>query len=314
MAITNGAVELHGVNAFNRSYRWEDRHRMLGRLVSAGLSVQSRLSSGPRYSEVATLGALAGLVGSARNREVAAAAVRALGSTPTMAATWRFAWRWWFQRSAGGVLDYQADRVTLAWAEQHVAAPASVPSGGCILVSVHNFNQRLAFARLGTLFDDLGGVGLFEPLPEGDPSLTQTSFGADAAAQVRARSRFCHEVFGPRLLSPRWAPRRGLELLRSGGSLIVLIDFFGREPVNVLGKRMQVPSGPLWWAAQSGRPIVPFAISPRRGERPPWQLWCGEPVDATPSGLASAVEECIRRAPTAWAGWPAWYAAPDYAG
>jgi hypothetical protein len=287
---------------------------MLGRLVSAGLSVQSRLSNGPRYTEVATVGALAGLVGSARNREVAAAALRALGSTPTIAATWLFAWRWWYQRCAGGVLDYQADRVTLAWAEQHVAAPASVPNGGCILVSVHNFTQRLAFARLGSLFDDLGGVGLFEPLPEGDPSLTQTSFGADAAAQVRARSRFSHEVVGPRLFSPRWAPRRGLELLRSGGSLIVLIDFFGREPVNVLGKCMQVPSGPLWWAAQSGRPIVPFAISPTHGDRQPWQLWCGESVDATPSGLASAIEECVRRAPTAWAGWPAWYAAPAYAG
>jgi hypothetical protein len=278
------------------------------------LSARLHWTSEPDRLDVARLGALACLIGRARMRKVAAAAVRALGASPTRTDTWAFAWHWWYQRATWGGLAYQADQLTPAWAERHVeVVPASLPDGGCILISIHHFQQRLAFARLSTLVEELGGVSRFEPLPPSDPDLTRTSLGVDAQARLRARSRFAHQVFGPRVYSPRTAPRRGLELLRRGGSLIVLSDFFGRQPVCVLGKRMLVPLGPLWWAAQSGRPIVPFVLSPTSGERHRWRLWCGQPIAPKPTELAGALEECIRRSPTAWTGWQPWYEAPDFA-
>jgi hypothetical protein len=307
------AVMRPRIDTFDAGPTWAERHRLLGRLVMAALSARLQLSSEPTYANLAQLGALAGLIGGGRMRQVVNAAVRALGSNPTRQATRQFAWSWWYQRSASSVLTYQADRLTPAWAERHVAAPESLPSGGCILVSVHQFNQRLAFARLNTLVEELGCVSMFEPLAESDLRLSPTGFGVDARPEVRAVSRFCHQVFGRRIFPPRTAARRGLELLRRGGSLIVLSDFFGREPVCVLGKRLFVPRGALWWAAQSGRPIVPFGIAPVSGDRQHWQLWCGEPIPATLMALGGALEDCIRRSPTAWTGWPAWYAAPDFA-
>jgi hypothetical protein len=295
-------------------YEWEERHRLLGGLVLAALSARLHLSREPAYGDVAQLGALACLIGGRHTRRVVAAALQALGHNPTTAATWRFAWNWWYQRAISRVLDYQADRLTPAWTERHVvAASESLPRGGCVLVSVHNFNQRLAFARLNTLVDELGIVSRFEPLPESDPQLNKTGFGLDAQARQRARSRFNHQVFGPRVYPPRTAARRGLELLRQGGSLIVLSDFFGRQPVCIFGKRWLLPPGAIWWAEQSGRPIVPFLLSPVPDHRQQWQLWFGEPIPATREALGGALEECIRRWPTAWAGWRLWYASPDFA-
>jgi hypothetical protein len=294
-------------------YEFAGRHRLLGGLVLATLSARLKLGTEPAYAEMAQLGALAGLIGRSRMRTVAAAAVRALGTRPTTAATWRFAWSWWYQRATCGALSYQADRLTPAWAERHVAAPESLPSGGSVLIGVHHFNQRLAFARLSALVEELGVVSMFEPLAASDPQLRATGVEANARARLRTRSRFCHQVFGPRIYPPGSAPRRGLELLRRGGSLIVMSDFFGHEPACLLGKRWLLPRGPVWLARQSGCPLVPFVVSPAPGQAQDWQLWCGEPIPATLTALGEALEECIRRSPTAWTGWPAWYAAPDYA-
>jgi len=90
-------------------------------------------------------------------------------------------------------------------------------------------------------------------------------------------------------------------------------DYLGRQPACLFGKRWLLPPGPLWFAEQSGRPIVPFVLSPTPGQDRPWLLWCGEPIPPTLMALGGALEECIRRSPTAWSGWPAWYAAPDWA-
>jgi hypothetical protein len=313
MSLSTAAVAPPKIDAFDVGPAWEERHRLLGRLVLAGLSVRLQLSSEPAFTNLAQFGALAGVIGGRRMRQVIRGALRARGSDPTSAATRQFAWSWWYQRSASSVLSYQADRVTPSWAERHVAALESLPSGGCVLVAVHQFNQRVAFARLTRLVAQLGCVSMFEPLAESDPRLNTTGFGIDARSKVRAASRYCHQVFGTRMFPPRTAARPGLELLRRGGSLVVLSDFFGREPIDVLGKRLFVPRGALWWAAQSGRPIVPFALSPGADERQKWQLWCGEPIPATLTALGDALEQCIRRSPTAWTGWPAWYAAPDFA-
>ncbi len=287
-------------------HEFEGRHRLLGRLVRAALSARLSIGDETVYADVAQLGAFAGLIGGARMRNVAAAAVQTLESSPTTLATWRFAWNWWYQRAACGALAYQAARLDSGWAERHIAAPDSLPGDGCVLISVHHFNQRLAFARLSSCVTELGAVSMFEPLAESDPQISKTDFAASAQARLRSRSRFSHEVFGPRLYQPGTAARQGLELLRHGGSLIVLSDFLGREPARLLGKRWLLPPGPMWFAEQSGRPIVPFVLSPTRDHDRPWQLWCGEPIAPTLVALSAALEECVRGWPTAWSGWPAW--------
>lgn len=302
---------LPGAHASSADEAWVDPHPHLRRVLTVALTARLLLGSAPTHDDIALLGGLAGVIAGRSMRRVGAAAFRALGATNSnQAATWRFAARWWSQRAACAALDYQADQVTRAWAARHVLVSQPPPRGGCILVSIHDFNQRFAFARLATLIDELGIVSLFEPLPENDPRLRTKRLSTDARSQLVARSRFCHEVFGPRVFLPRSSPRRGLELLRRGGSMIVLVDYLGREPVSVLGKRWLVPLGPIWWAEQSARPIVPFAISPVSSGKHRWQLWFGEPISPTPRAMGAALEACIRRSPTSWLHWPAWHAAP----
>jgi hypothetical protein len=293
--------------------RWLERHPTLARFVLATLSARLRLSGEPGYLELARTCAILGLMSDGRMRQVAAAALRALGSDPSAAATWRFAGSWWYQRAACAALSYQADRLSLAWFEKHVAPPRAVPADGCILVSIHHFNQRLGFARLSMLVEELGAVAHFQPLSESNPDLAQADRVLNAGARTRTLSRFCHQFFGPRIYSPRTAPRRGIELLRRGGSIIVLSDYLGRVPASIFGKRWSLPPGAIWLAEQSGRPIVPFVLSPTTGHPGQWQLWCGEPIAPTQTELGRALEECIRRSPTTWTGWQPWFAAPDLA-
>jgi hypothetical protein len=111
------------------------------------------------------------------------------------------------------------------------------------------------------------------------------------------------------MFAPAVAARQGVELLRRGGSLIVLPDFSGDAVSPILGRSISIAQGPLWLARRTGRPIVPFALIPPRRDRR-WRLWCGEPIPATPKALASTLEGCIRRLPTTWAYWRGWHAAP----
>ncbi len=310
MIATLPEVEHRPLDDGGAGERWLERHPTLGRFALSALSARLLLSDEPGYEDIARTCALLGLASDGRMRQVAAAAVRALGRGPTGAATLRFAWSWWYQRAACAALAYQADRLTPAWVDSHVAAPRALPADGCILVSIHHFNQRLGFARLSMLVEELGTVAHFRPLSETEPDLAQTDHVLDARTRVRTLSRFCQRVFGPRMYSPRSGPRRGLELLRRGGSMIVLSDYVGRVPARILGKRWFLPPGAIGLAEQSGRPIVPFVLSPTVGQRQRWQLWCGEPIAPKQSELAGALEECIRRSPTAWTGWQPWYAAP----
>jgi hypothetical protein len=258
--------------------------------------------------------AIVGSLSDFRMRQVAAAALCALGSDPGRAATWRFAWTWWYQRAACAALSYQADRLTTAWFQSHIAPPRALPTDGCILVSIHHFNQRLGFALLSMLLNELGAVAHFQPLSDTNPDFAKSDRVLNAAARTRALSRFTQRVFGSRIYAPRAAPRRGLELLQRGGSLVILSDYLGRIPASILGKQWFLPPGAIWLAEHSGRPILPFVLSPAAGQLRQWQLWCGEPIAPTQSDLAGALEECIRRSPTTWTGWQPWYAAPDYAG
>jgi hypothetical protein len=279
-------------------------------LVRAALGVRLLLSRDLVYADVATIGGLVGLVASHRLRRAAAAAMEALGARPNRQAAWRFARAWWCQRVADGALEFQADQLTPAWAAEHVLAPDPLPTDGCVLLAVHHFNQRLAFARLSTAVEELGAVALFEPVSSADPDFTSPGHVLSVAGRDAARSLFADRVFGDRMYRPPFGARRGLELLRRGGSLIVLSDFLGRDLACVLGRQIPITSGAIWFAQQSGRPIVPFVLSPPRGQSPRWHLWCGEPIPPTRPALVAALEDCIRRAPTGWVGWPSWHEAP----
>jgi hypothetical protein len=158
-------------------------------------------------------------------------------------------------------------------------------------------------------------VSTFAPLPDGHPLLVEPpSPFLSIGQRVGSWSRFARRVFGPRTFLPSVAARRGLELLQRGGSLIVLADFFGQTPGCVLGKQLFVPAGVVWWAEQAQRPIVPFMLEPSRSSQSRWRLWCGTPIEPTMPAVTQAVEDCIRRSPTLWRGWPAWAAAPACAG
>jgi hypothetical protein len=281
------------------------------RLILAGLSARLKFSRHPVYRKMAWMTACVGLSANPTMRRVGAAAVQALGEKPTRDAVWRFTWDWWYQRATGEILAYQADLLTPEWATHNVTPPPTLPKDGCILLSVHHFHQLIAFARLSAAVGELGATSLFEPLPLSDANSGTLTGTLDAEERHRRLSRYTHRVFGPRIYVPSVAARRGLELLRRGGYLVVLADFFGRDMTCLLGKELPVAVGPIWLAERSGRPIVPFLASPPASRNSPWNLWCGEPIPATREAVIAAVDGCIRAAPTSWMSWRGWYHSPD---
>jgi len=280
------------------------------RVVLATLTRQLASSAEPVYADLARLGATLGLVGNRHMRQVAAAAVRALGWQPTAGVVWRFGWQWWYQRSVDELLAYQADRLTPEWAERHVLAPARLPPAGSILLSVHQYNLPVAAARAVQLVADLGVVSMIDPRPPAAANAGTDGFLLPPGPRARILGRFYRRTFGERLYTPMVAARQGLELLRCGGSLIVLADFYGQVFGPLLGKRIPVAPGPVWLARRSGRPIVPFLLIPPPRLEQPWQLWCGEPIDPSPAVVAATLEAAIRRLPTTWMSWRGWHAAP----
>jgi len=280
------------------------------RIVLALASKQLRARADLAYAEIAPLGATLGLLGNRHMRRVAAAAVRAVGQKPTSGAVTRFAWEWWYQRTVDELVAYQADRLTPDWAAQHVLAPARQPPAGSILLSSHQFNLPIAAARAVQLVADLGVVSVIDPLTAGGVDAGADGFLLPARERTRALANFYGQIFDGRIYPPAVAARRGLELLRGGGSLIVYPDFYGQVHGSILGRSIPVADGPLWLTRRSGRPIVPFSlIPPRRGEIQ-WRLWCGEPIEATREALVGAVESAIRRLPTTWTYWRGWYSSP----
>jgi hypothetical protein len=279
-------------------------------LVLAALSRQLHGRAGPVYADIARLGASLGVLGNRHMRRVAAAAVEALGETPTAGAVWRFGWQWWYQRSVDELIAYQADRLTPEWAERHVLAPLRPPPSS-ILLSVHQFNLPVAAARAVQLVDDLGVVSVIDPLPPGGADVGTEDFLLPPKVRARALGRFYGRIFEGRIFSPTLAARRGLELLRRGGSLIVYPDFFGQAYGSILGRSVPVAHGALWLAHRSGRPIVPFLLIPPNRPTDQWRLWCGEPIHASSAAVVATLERCIRRLPTTWPYWRGWYAAPE---
>jgi hypothetical protein len=247
-------------------------------------------------------------------RQVATAAVTALGYSPTPGSVWRFAWDWWYQRSADELIAFQSDRLTPHWAAENVLAPAQLPPAGSILLSMHQYNLAVAAARAVQLVDALGVVSVIDVVG------TQAEAEATAAdgfllprgARERALAEFYARTFGSRLYPPTMAARRGLDLLRRGGSLIVLPEFYGDVCGPILGRAISVAPGATWLSQHSGRPIVPFLLHPPRRSREKWRLWCGAPIEASYEAIVATLEWCIRRMPSSWPYWRGWYAAPAW--
>ncbi|GAC1322454.1 MAG: hypothetical protein NVSMB2_19760 [Chloroflexota bacterium] len=283
----------------------------LARAALSALALRFRTADEPVYRDVALLGSLAAAIANPDLRAMAGVALPALGVRPTRAAVWRFATRHAYERAANAALACQADRLTPAWATKNVlASDLDLPTEGCVLISVHHFHQRLAFARLSSLVKDLGAVGTFEPLPRERLSTPPQLRISLAERRRRARSHYSHAVFGDRLYSSRTAPRAGLDLLKCGGSLIVVPDFAGADIGMVLGRQVTISRAPMWWAQKADCPIVPFVVSPPDAPGQPWRLWCGKPIEPNWQAVATALETCIRLAPTVWTAWRAWSAAP----
>ncbi len=275
------------------------------RILVATLAARLRLTSEPTYRDTARLSALFAAAANPRQRRVAAAAVHALDRTPDHLAVWRFTVGWWHERMVDEILSYQIDRMTRAWVRERIALTgAPLPPGGSILLSIHQWNQRLAFARLADVCADLGLVSMWQPTASDDAPRSARSLGLDQRQLSLSRASF--EIFGPRVYSPLVAARRGLELLRAGGSLIVLADFFGQSLTPILGHAIPIADGVAWLAEQSGSPIVPFLMSPESGSGG-WKVACGERIESTQASVNAQVERAIRTVPTTWMSWRGWY-------
>jgi len=280
---------------------------LVRRVLLAGLAGQLLLIDKPAYRHAALASALAAAAANPRQRRVAATALAALGVPPAPRRVWRFSVDWWRERMADEILSYQIDRLSRDWVSQHVALLGPPPpSGGAILLSVHQWNQRLAFARLADTTDDLGLVSMWQPTAPDSPRLAGSTPSAAPDGRQLALSRASREIFGANVFSPDVAGRRGLELLRSGGALIILADFFGPSLAPILGRLIPVADGVAWLAEQSGRPIVPFQMSPIDNGRG-WRVTCGEPIEPTQRAVHTAVEDAIRAAPAAWMSWRGWH-------
>jgi lauroyl/myristoyl acyltransferase len=109
---------------------------------------------------------------------------------------------------------------------------------------------------------------------------------------------------------------KSLHTLKGGGIVATLlelspIEFARKTPVSFLGWNVDVPYGLSYLSAVTGRPVIPAALSKRRGAR--FGLRICEPVPAASrdqesikaqtQALYAELERQVRRAPEQWIGW-----------
>ena len=153
------------------------------------------------------------------------------------------------------ILSYQIDRMTRAWVRERVSlSDPPLPQGGAILLSIHQWNQRLAFARLADVTTELGWSRC-----GGRPRLTIRGWRVRRVSTLRTAASW-HSVGPASRSSARgcfrraWQPGVVSKLLNAGGSLIVLADFYGQSLTPILGHLIPVADGVAWLAEQSGPP------------------------------------------------------------
>jgi hypothetical protein len=208
----------------------------------------------------------------------------------------RIHWSLCYQDEADKLILLQIDKVSPEWAMTHAPIRGTVPPEGAILLSVHHVLRWLSYYPLSVTADSVTNITM-EPSPdrpiafaEADP-ITQRALLA--IHRLRAGGitwRDCHWQRGSREI------RR---LLRDGGHITFMVDVFidGWPRAPVFGTPMPVPRGPVWFAEQTGKPIIPFMLVPTRGG---WALEFGAPIEPTQEEVARAIEWCVRRAPGMW--------------
>lgn len=227
-------------------------------------------------------------------RRLTHALLQAVGIPTTRLTFWRLLWGRCFWYEADMLLALQPERTTTAWARARVHRDGIVPPHGAILITPHHAASRFGRLLLASEGMNLGGI-------TGEPQ--------DAAHRVQSDPTFHHLWRLSHALNDRtyvggvfhrWeAGRKGLRFLREGGYLSIAADDFtlGGTPHLLLGREWWLARGPVWFAQQSGKPIVPYMVIP---ERRGWRLWIGEPVAPTPESVIAALEACIRQAPESW--------------
>lgn len=242
-------------------------------------------------------------------RRLSVALLRALDRPVTWRARWRLHWMHWYQREAILLLCLQSPRITRAWAVAHIRRGGALPRDGAIVLSPHHVGQHLGALVIAEMVDRPGGIA-WEP-PDDPAQLARMD---ETIQQIwphmrRIRTR----AVGERVFSPEEAARKGLRLLKEGGTLILAGDVFtlGERRYPFLGRALPLPSGVTWFAEQSGKPIHPCIIVP---DGRTWRLWIGPAIPPTQEAAIAAMEECIRRAPGNWERSVAmtWLAAPPW--
>jgi hypothetical protein len=139
----------------------------------------------------------------------------------------------------------------------------------------------------------LGTISTAPPDPESLPDIDPTQLLHWRHLAI-GRSR----VLPYEIIHPRHAARQGLKLLRDGGYLVIIADAAEHAPPeSLLGHAWAIPSGPIWFAQRSGKPIVPFTVMPYGLG---WRLWLGAPIEPTRAGMRNGLEACLRRSPFGW--------------
>jgi len=253
-----------------------------------------RLSPRPLWRAPAVLLACIRVVGDAGTRRLVHALLPQVGIPATRPMYWRIVWARAYWHEADLLLALQQQRITGDWARRQIRLDGALPPNGAILLVPHHAMGRFGLLRLASDGVKLGGI-------TGEPP--------DAAHRARSDPSFQHfwrlshasheRTYGGRVFHRREAGRKGLRLLHEGGYLVINADDFtlGGTPHLLLGREWWLPRGPVWFARQSGKPIIPCMVIPGGGR---WRLWIGEPVAPTPEAVIAALEDCIRRAPGSW--------------
>ncbi|MDQ2783956.1 MAG: hypothetical protein M3Y58_03015 [Chloroflexota bacterium] len=230
----------------------------------------------------------------ADTRRLVHALLPALGIPATRLTYWSLLWARCFWYEADLLLAMQPEQITTDWIRARVRLDGALPPDGAILIAPHHAAGRYGRLFLASEGVRLGGI-------TGEPQ--------DAAHRVQSDPTFQHlwrlgHTLDDRTyvsgVFHRWeAGQKGLRLLREGGYLSIVADDFtlGGTSHLLLGREWWLPRGPVWFAQQSGKPIVPCMVIP---ERRGWRLWIGEPVAPTPEAVIAALEVCICHAPESW--------------
>lgn len=228
------------------------------------------------------------------SRTVSRVLLAGLGRPVTTRAWCKLHWNRCYQTQVSRLLLLQMDRLTTQWATRRVRITGCLPSGGAILVGPHHDGFRLGLLALAGLGPSLACItsDSYDPadLAVMDPTRRAT---------MLARLPFHERVYAGRVFSYRAGGRNGLRHLAGGGYLVQLTDNFWSSgtPHSVLGRRLPVARGTVWFAERTGKPIVPVMVTPEgRG----WRLTLFAPIPPTQEAVVAALERCIGHAPGSW--------------